>query len=155
MAEAIGLGSGIIAFLTVSVQLSTVLFSVWDDFKEAPKEIQNIEHRIKELTFYLQRVHKEEQALKAAGSTCQSTSDLEKIWTSLHTQLREVTTDFEIFGGSLKKENVSWGELRVKAERVKKRAEWVIKNKKRALEFDRKITGHLETFKTIWGLVTQ
>lgn len=148
MAEAIGIGSGILAFLTVSVQLTAVLCSVWDDFKEAPEEIQNIAHRIKQLNFYLQEVQKEEQKLNAAGATCQSTSELGSIWASLHVKLRTDTTEFQALGERLKRDNDTKGKFRV-------RAEWVIKNKKRTLEFDRKVTGYLETFKTIWGLITK
>lgn len=147
MAEAIGIGSGILAFLTVSAKLTTVLYSVWDDFREAPAEIRDIAIRIEQLNFYLTQVQKEEQELNAAGFTCQSTSEFANIWASLHVQLREVTTEFQDFGERLKRRHDS--------REIWSRTDWVIRNKKRTLEFNRKITSHLDTFKTIWNLITQ
>ncbi|KAL0635816.1 hypothetical protein Q9L58_005250 [Maublancomyces gigas] len=147
MADAIGISSGILAFLTVSAKLTTILYSVWDDFTEAPTEIRDIALRIEQLNFYLKQVQKEEQELNAAGLTCQSISEFANIWTSLHVQLREVTVEFQDFWERLKR--------RHDTREIWSRADWVIRNKKRTLEFDRKISGHLETFKTIWNLITQ
>lgn len=147
MAEAIGIGSGILAFLTVSAKLTTVLYSVWDDFREAPAEIRDIAIRIEQLNFYLTQVQKEEQELNTAGFTCQSTSEFANIWASLHVQLKEVTTEFQDFGERLKRRHDS--------REIWSRTDWVIRNKKRTLEFNRKITSHLDTFKTIWNLITQ
>lgn len=143
MAEAIGVGSGILAFLTVSVKLTTVLYSVWDDFREAPAEIRDIAFKIEQLNFYLKQVEIKEQELNA----CQSNSELTNIWTSLHVRLREVTTEFQDFGERLKKKNDS--------REIWSRTDWVIRNKKRTLEFDRKISNHLESFKTIWNRIIQ
>lgn len=147
MAEAIGVGSGILAFLTVSVNLTTVLHSVWDDFREAPAEIRDIAFRIEQLHFYLGQVEIEEQELNAVGFACQSTSELTNIWMSLHARLREVTVEFQDFAERLKK--------RKNSSEIWSRTDWVIRNKQRTLEFDRKISSHLETFKTIWNLITQ
>lgn len=147
MAEAIGVGSGILAFLTVAVKLTTVLYSVWDDFREAPAEIRDIALRIDQLSFYLKQVQIEEQDLNAVGPICQSNSELANIWTLLHVRLKEVTTEFQDFGGRLKKKNDS--------REIWSKTDWVIRNKKRTLEFDRKISSHLESFKTIWNLITQ
>lgn len=147
MAEAIGLGSGIIAFLTVSVQLTTVLFSVWDDLKEAPDVIRSIAGRVEILNFYLSQVRKEEQRLNAVGSAGQGASELGKIWTSLHTRLREDTDNFRDFGECLKQEIDSGSKF--------VRPKWAVRNKKRVLEFDRKLANHLDTFEKIWSLITR
>lgn len=148
MAEAIGVGSGILAFLTVSVKLTTVLYSVWDDFKEAPAEIQDIALRIEQLNFYLEKVRIEEQELMSAvGFACQGANELTNIWTSLHARLEEVRVEFQEFGEHLKK--------RSNSNKIWSRADWVIRNKQRTLEFDRKVSSHLENFKTMWNLITQ
>lgn len=147
MAEAIGVGSGILAFLTISVKLIKVLHSVWDDFREAPAEIQDIALRIEQFNFYLGQVQTEEQELKVVGLAYQSTSELRNIWASLHVRLREVTVEFQDFAERLKRRNNS--------SEIWSRTDWVIRNKQRTLEFDRKISSHLEAFKTIWNLITQ
>jgi hypothetical protein len=143
MAEAAGLASAIISFLTVSVQLSKVLYSIWDDCVEAPDAIVRIKDRVEDLEFILRRVREEEQRLD-------SNSEIAVFWAKRQGQLKKDAEEFKEYCDTLGREMEKGGMWKKKI-----RAKWVIKDKRRAGEFEKKVGDHLEMLRMLLDFLVQ
>ena len=97
MAEPVGLGASVVAFITVAAKLSKAAATIYGTIKDAPSDVQRVETRLKDLEFILNRID------RARSMNPEAAGDLaiESYWASKEVKLKSGFVEFEDFAAQL------------------------------------------------------
>lgn len=118
MAEPVGLGASVVAFITVAAKLSKAAATVYGTIKDAPSDVQRVETRLKDLEFILNRID------RARSMNPEAAGDLatESYWASKEVKLKSDFAEFEDFAA----------QLTANAGKVMGRIKWFLSHEDRA-----------------------
>ena len=97
MAEPVGLGASVVAFITVAAKLSKAAATVYGSIKDVPSDLQGVEMRLKDLKFILIQIH------RTRSLNPEFAGDLatERYWASKEAKLKSDFAEFEEFASQL------------------------------------------------------
>lgn len=145
MAEAIGLGASILAFVTITAQLSKIVKDTWDSVKDAPEDIERLMKKLKSLECLLDEIHNQDTSMVNSRAA----NKLAELWKRQSDQLQ---SDFALYQETADKLALQLKKNQGPVSSAGIKFRWYFKRDK-VRELDERLQGNIGIFRTILGLL--
>jgi hypothetical protein len=135
MAEVVGLGASILAFITVAAKLSKTTATIYGTIHNAPEDIKRFHTRLDDLKFTLDTIHFIQEGRPGHAEDHRVLD----FWNEKFKKLRRDFSEFEQFTR----------ELDVQGNGVKGRIRWFLSNQDRAKKILGLVSEDIEVLKTL------
>jgi hypothetical protein len=135
MAEAVGLGASVLAFITVAAQLSKTTATIYGTIHDAPEHIKRFHTRLHDLKFILDAIRR----IQTSHFGCEEDLLVREFWGEKFEKLRRDFSEFEQLTR----------ELDVQKNGVKGRIRWFLSNQDRAKKILGLVSEDIEVLKTL------
>ena len=140
MAEAVGLGASIIAFITITAQSSKNAILLYGSIKDAPEDLRTILARLNDMTYYLDQM----KQVTDEDQTSADDPNVQSYWNNKSSKLKKDLKKFEDFTTALDK---SIGG-------AKGRIMWFLSNQDRAKKISALLTDDINLLRDLSMLMS-
>ena len=139
VAEAVGLGAGVLTFITVAAKLSSATTALQSSIKDAPGDVQRVQTRLEDLEFILTQID------RARSMNPESVGDpaTESYWNRKEAKLR---SDFVEFGGFA-------AQLTANIGKAKGRIKWLLSHEDRAEKVLGLLAEDIDVLRALLGIM--
>jgi hypothetical protein len=107
MAESISLGASVLAFITITVQLSKITAGLYVTLNDAPEDIARLRTRLEDLHFILSEINR----LRSSFPDYDTSSEIQRYWNDKSKRLELDFKEFRKFTDGLNTKDVK-GKIR-------------------------------------------
>lgn len=145
MAEALGLGASILAFVTITAHLSKIVKDTWDSVKDAPEDIARMMGKLKRLEGLLDEIHHQDTSMVNARAA----DKLAELWKRQSDQLQ---SDFALYQKTADKLALQLKKNQGPVSSAGIKFRWYFKRDK-VRELDERLQENIRIFRLILGLL--
>jgi hypothetical protein len=138
MADAVGLGASVLAFITIAGKLSKAAAKLYGSFHNAPEEVKRVQTRMNDLGILLSQIER----IYSAHPQCVTDAAVQRYWNEKSTKLRDDFATFESFTDRL---NTSLGG----------RVRWFLSHQDRAKSILELLSEDIDMLYLLYQLMSQ